>query len=348
MNNKSIFIVSIIRNSIIVLVLFFIFFHNTGISRIMIIPFITCGFFSLGKNISLLINNRKWSNVFSRLFVVSFLVFWFGFLILWSYLVIKENNYFFLLFTIPFWIVGIYIIRKYLMRIETKKSSKNKKTTPNFKIIISGFLVTVTLLVGLFCLVFGIKDTYKLNKVTKNYTKTNGYLVDYEIYNLSNSSKDDKDLTYRLIYVYEVAGTKYTVSTDYGVSYIPKNNSIRKVKYNPSNPSESVLIGTNSKNFLIYFGAFFTLGSVAFVLGALYMKGFFDKIKIDIIGLYLGFTFLIIGVGFLLYQNGMQSSFIETIKSLGMWIVLPVLFIVVGVFLIIKCLFLATLKSKKK
>lgn len=348
MKNRNVLIGRIIRSTIIVLVLFLIFFHNSGIAKIMIIPFITCGLFSLGKNVCFLINKKKYANIFRKLFAKSFLAFWFCFLILWSYLVIKENNYWTLLITIPFWIAGIYIIRKFFLEIESKTLFKNKNLTFNFKIIVSSLLVIVILLSGVFCLFIGIKDTYKLNRMTKNYIITNGYLVNYEFYNPSNSSKNNKGETYKLIYVYEVDGMKYTVSTDYGVGSIPEKNSIRKVKYNPSNPKDAILVGTNSKNALIYFGGFFTLGSIAFILGVLYIKGFFDKIKIDIMGLYFGFTFLIIGVGFMLFQNGTTSSFLETIKSLGIWIVLPVLFIIVGIFQIIKCLFFKPLTFNKK
>lgn len=122
--------------------------------------------------------------------------------------------------------------------------------------------------------------------------------------------------------------------------YIPERNSTREVKYDPNNPEEAILVGTNSSNFLIFFGGFFILGAAAFIIGALYMKGTFDKVKIDIMGTYFGVVFTIIGVGIILFQNGTTSSFIETIKSMGFWILIPILFIVVGTFQTVKCLFL--------
>lgn len=196
----------------------------------------------------------------------------------------------------------------------------------------------VVLLLGIVFLFIGIKDTYKQNKITKDYITTNGYFIDYKIYNSNKNSKGNKSTTYQLIYVYEVDGMKYTVSTDYGVGYIPEKNSMREVKYNPSNPEESILVGTNSKNFLIYFGGFFMPGSIGFILGALYIKGVFDNMKINIMQLYFGFTFLIIGIGFILFQNGTTSSFLGTVKSLGIWMIIPVLFIILGSVEIIKCL----------
>ena len=339
MKNKYVLISKVIGNLFIVLLLFWIFFSNLGIAKLLVIPFITCGLFSIGKNICTLMNKKRYADIFNKLFIISFLIFWFCFLIFWSYLVIKENNYFAVLLTIPFWVVGIYVFRKYLLGLKSKSLNKSNKLKFNFKIIVSSFLVIVILLVGLFCLFIGIKDTYKLNKTTKNYIKTNAHFIDYEIYNPSSNSKNYKEETYILNYLYEVEGMKYIVSTDYGVRDIPKKNSIREIKYNQNNPEESIIVGINRNNSLIYFGVFFTFGSIAFILGALYIKGIFDKVKIDIVGLYLGFVFLITGVGLISLKSGTDLSFYETIEKLGAWSIIPVLFIIVGIFQIIKCLF---------
>lgn len=134
------------------------------------------------------------------------------------------------------------------------------------------------------------------------------------------------------------------VSTDYGVEKIPAVNSVRKVKYDPNNYEKAVLVGTNRNNGLIYFGAFFVLGGMVFVLIFLQIKGVFDKIKIDVIGTYIGVIFTIIGIGIILLQNGMTSSFIETVKTMGFWILIPFMFIIVGMFQTIKCLLLPKLK----
>lgn len=47
------------------------------------------------------------ANIFSKLFILSFITFWFGLLIYGSYLFIKQQNSFSLVFTIPFWIAVI-------------------------------------------------------------------------------------------------------------------------------------------------------------------------------------------------------------------------------------------------
>lgn len=336
MKNKNIYIANIIRAIIISIFLIIIVIKNQYIiPRLIILPFLFCGIFTIGKNACLLKENRRGANIFSKLFVLSFLIFWFGFLVIWSYLCIRKNNYFSLVFTIPFWIAGVYIVCKFLLGMSSKEETKKKESKFNFPIIISSFLVLLVLIIGITCLYFGIKDTYKLNKKTKEYITTSGYFKDYEIY---NTSKDAT--TYKLFYTYEIDEREYTISTDYGVGYIPETSSIREIKYNPNNPNEAILVGTNSSNFLIFFGVFFTLGGSVFVLVALQMKGIFDKVKIDVVGTYIGFVMLIVGVGIILFQTGTTLFFIEIIKNMGFWFLIPVLFIGIGIFQIVKCLYI--------
>ena len=120
--------------------------------------------------------------------------------------------------------------------------------------------------------------------------------------------------------------------------FVPAMNSIRQVKYNPDNPSQSVLAGSNRNNGLIFIGAFFILGGMVFVLIFLQIKGVFDKIKIDIIGLYIGVVFVIIGIGILAFQMGTASSLIAAVKAMGLWVLIPIMFMVVGSMQTIKCL----------
>ncbi len=334
MNNKNIFIMNIIRSIIFLLIVLWLFFKNTGLMKIIIIPFIVCGLAIMGKNICLLMNKNKYANIFSKLYVITFLVFWFGFLIWVDYSTIKNNQYGSTIFTIPFWLIGIYFVRKKLFKTNKESVIKPIMSKFNFSVVVGCFLIGITLIIGIVCLFIGITETYKSNEIAKNYITTDGYFSDYTIYN-----SDEDGITYELIYTYTVNGEEYTISTNYGTNHIPEENSIREVKYNPNNPDEAVLVGTNDKNFLIYFGAFFTLGAMAFIIAILQTKGVFDKVKIDVVGLYFGIVFFIIGVGIILFQNGTTSSFLETIKSLGLWILIPILFIIVGLIQTIKCLF---------
>ena len=76
-------------------------------------------------------------------------------------------------------------------------------------------------------------------------------------------------------------------------------------------------------------------------------QGVFDKVKINILGLYLGFVFFVVGIGMIVFQIGEASSFVEAIKRMGFWILIPVLFIITGGFQIIKCLFVKLDKERQ-
>lgn len=334
---KGDYIVNIIKSTIVTVVLFIIELKSKGIiTRLIILPFLFTQIFLIGKNVCLLKENVQGANIFKRLSVLSFIIFWFGFLAFWSHLTIKEKNYFPLLFVIPFCIVGIYFIRKNLLGIDTQNQLENKNSKFNFRIIIGCILLATVFLSGIIILFIGIKDTYKLNKITQKYSITEGYFKYYEIYSTSKKGKK----TYKLFYYYIIDDEVYTVSTDYGVGRIPEKNSIRQVKYNPKNPNEAILVGTNSSNFLIYFGVFFTLGGTTFIIVVLNSKGLFNKAKIDIMGTYFGVVITIIGIGILLFQNGATLSFKETIKFFGIWIFIPISFIVIGTIQTAKSSFL--------
>lgn len=95
--------------------------------KLFILPFFVCGIFETGKIICLLMDKKKWSNIFGKLFTISFLVFWFGFLSIWCYLNIKDKNYMMAALSIPFWAAGIYIIRRRL--VKRKKEDYDKRSS---------------------------------------------------------------------------------------------------------------------------------------------------------------------------------------------------------------------------
>jgi len=105
-------------------------------TRIVIIPFLICGLAVLIKGIVALVqglNLRKGMNddnvsaesvfdkheklniadkIFSKLYIVGFLLFWFGFLIVFDYIAITQRQMSMLAFSLIFWIVGIYVAIK--------------------------------------------------------------------------------------------------------------------------------------------------------------------------------------------------------------------------------------------
>lgn len=65
------------------------------------------------------------------------------------------------------------------------------------------------------------------------------------------------------------------------------------------------------------------------MLGALTVKGCFDKCKIDVLGLYVGILFMAIGGGIIAMIR--QQEF-------GFWIIIPGLMVFAGVYQVVKCL----------
>lgn len=304
------------------------------LTRIIVIQFLLLGISYFIKNVCIMLNKNELAKIFSNINVIAFLIYLFVFTTFWCYTCLKNGAYLQTIFSIPFCIAGIFIVRKRFFSQQANTNNEKNKSKINiyFTILISVFLVLVVFLSGVVMLFFGIKDTCQLKIKTKNYITTSGYYSNYDIF-----ESDEDGTTYKLTYTYKVNEKEYSITTDYGTNYIPEENSTREIKYNPNNPEEAILAGTNSKNGLIYLGAFFTLGSLTFIIAALSMLGYFDKIKIDVLGTYVGLLFFIIGIGIILLQTE-TTSFIETIKSFGLLIIIPIMFMVVGIIQVVKCL----------
>ena len=294
----------------------------------MILSFLLLTVCYIAENLFRLFGKSKEAVIFHKIFIVIFLLFTIGFLIAWSYAWIKEQQYFPLLFTIPLWIFEIYIFRKSILGIQSNSGPIEKRNKFDARIILSCFLVICILLSGIICLVIGIKDTYHTYQNTKNYLPATSYLKDYEV-----KGEDDK-ITYHVIYAYEIDGKEYTIQTDSDAI-----DNIRKIKYDPNNPHAAVFTDTYRNNGFIYMGAFFLLGGMVFVLAYLYAKGAFDKVKINVLGIYIGFVFFVVGIGIMAFQMQELSSFMEVAEKMGIWILIPIMLIIIGGFQMIRCLF---------
>lgn len=109
---KSNYIINLIKSVFVTMVLFY-FWVKTSNGKIVLIPFILCAFSQVFKYIFLLFNKEKFVKYCNVMFAISFFLFWFGFLIYGTYIIICEKEYFMLLFTIPFWLVGIIALKKF-------------------------------------------------------------------------------------------------------------------------------------------------------------------------------------------------------------------------------------------
>lgn len=197
-------------------------------------------------------------------------------------------------------------------------------------------LVGVGLLVGILLIVFGVKNTYDLNKATENYAVTQGRLVDYEV--RESGTATDRSYSYYYIYSYTVDGREYTVTADYGTGSSPKIGSEKEIKYDPQNPEKAVVSGINGNTVMIFIGVMFALVSGVFVMVFLVGAGVFEKCRVRVFDLFIGLVPIVIGVG-AFYLMGDGFSFKKAFSSGGPFALIPFLLIAAGVLVIVKNVF---------
>lgn len=151
MKNSFIFRKLII--SVIAVLLLLYFMINTTSTKLVFIPFLICSLSMIGKSVAQIFGREKVAEIFQRLFVIGFLLFFMGFLLVVCYISIRDKNYSMLIFSIPFWIVGIILFRNKLLN---RKSQKHRGSGIDFRIVISVALVVIVLFAGVFLIVLGI------------------------------------------------------------------------------------------------------------------------------------------------------------------------------------------------
>ena len=107
------FIKQTITAVVVFLLLMYILFNSNDLmTRLIIIPFLI---FSLGfffKSIFLILKKEKVAIIMEMIYVFSFFVYYFGFLIWWDYINIINKNYVSVLFSLFAWVGGILILYK--------------------------------------------------------------------------------------------------------------------------------------------------------------------------------------------------------------------------------------------
>lgn len=99
----------------IILILIFINTKDTT-SKLIFTPFLLCGLAMLGQTIASVMNNKKLEKIFHKIYIAIFLIFWFSILSIGCFTSIKNKEYSMLIFTIPFWGVGIFMIYKFFIK----------------------------------------------------------------------------------------------------------------------------------------------------------------------------------------------------------------------------------------
>lgn len=111
MMKKVIYISRLIYSILFMLILISLYVKMPA-GKIIFIPFLMCGTAVVLENIFLLLGGDNYVRIFNKIYVVGFMLFWFGFLIYFSYISIINKEYSLLLVSIPFWIIGIFILKK--------------------------------------------------------------------------------------------------------------------------------------------------------------------------------------------------------------------------------------------
>ena len=91
------------------------------LTRIVVIPFLIFGISLFIKNICLIFNKNKIAKVFSKISVISFFIYYFGFLIYWGYTAILNKDYILVLFSLLAWVGGIFVACKKYLRFKDIK-----------------------------------------------------------------------------------------------------------------------------------------------------------------------------------------------------------------------------------
>ncbi len=111
MNNNFIKIINIIKAIIINIILGVIYVNlQNSIAKIFFTPFVLCAILMLFMSIS--VKNSKLEALYSKIYKIIFLFYWFGFLLFFDYLGLKQNELSMVYFSLIFWLAGVYMIYK--------------------------------------------------------------------------------------------------------------------------------------------------------------------------------------------------------------------------------------------
>lgn len=82
------------------------------IFRIIFLPFLFCGYCTLGYYLAIAFQNQRLKKSFLKMYLVIFLIYWFGVLIIATISSIVQKQSEMIIFSVPFWLVGIYVAYK--------------------------------------------------------------------------------------------------------------------------------------------------------------------------------------------------------------------------------------------
>ena len=124
---KTVFIVKKLTKAVIALIILLYFTFNTISPKIIFTPFLLCDTMSIGKYTGLLIDNKNLSYFFDSAFKIVFFLSWFAFLIVACWMGVNDGNYKIIVFTLPFWIGGLFFVKRKLLGKKHNREENNNE-----------------------------------------------------------------------------------------------------------------------------------------------------------------------------------------------------------------------------
>ncbi len=100
---------------------------NDILAKIIIIPFLMFGISLFIKNTCLIFKKEKPAKVFSKINIISFFIYYFGFLVYWDFIAITSKDYILAVFSLLAWAGGIFVAYKKYLRFRDVNWLKSSK-----------------------------------------------------------------------------------------------------------------------------------------------------------------------------------------------------------------------------
>ena len=208
-------------------------------------------------------------------------------------------------------------------------------------IIISGFLILIALVAGIWMLVTGISGIVEENSLKAQYESVEGHLSDYTLASPGGYDpvrRRHSNATYHLTYTYFVDDFPYTVTTDYSSGNVPALGSERTIYYDPANPEEAIPGGVSGNSVLLFGGFMFTAIPMIFIMVFATARVWLPKLRIQLMDVIVGGITAGLGGGFLALMEG----------PFHILMLIPWLLVAAGIWLIIRGLFLSGGKTEEE
>ena len=85
------------------------------ITRLILAPFTLCVLYTLGYYLCTILKKDNIANAFLKSYLITFFIYWFGFLGFATYSAIRDSEITLLVFLIPFYVIGAIGFYKYLI-----------------------------------------------------------------------------------------------------------------------------------------------------------------------------------------------------------------------------------------